>query len=162
MTSLSYYLVGMMLMNSTKKINLFAAIAAFSLSACGGAADHDHDHDAGHEAASSSNHAHDESVEVDHSRFGHMGAIYLCGNDELQTTHTDIETKLAYKGQKIDVSRVVSVIDNAFAGESFKGKFDGQTLYFRGKGYDASLKIGDEVISCEKISCIPLGGPHNH
>ena len=146
----------MMLMISTKKIHLFAAIAALSLSACGGGVDHDHT------TSRSPNPAPDEASAVDHSRFGHMSAIYICGNDELQTTHTDTETKLAYKGQKIDVARTVSVVDNAFAGESFKGKFDGQPLFFRGKGYDASLKIGDEVISCEKISCIPLGGPHNH
>ena len=147
-------------MTYSNKTCFFTALLALSVSACGGAADRDHDHEAGHEDASSASHAHDESGEVDHSRFGHMSAIYLCGNDQLQTTHTDEETKLAYKGQKIDVSRVVSVIDNAFAGESFKGNFDGQTLYFRGKGYDASLRLGGKVISCEKISCIPLGGPH--
>lgn len=145
-----------------KATYVLASFLALSASACTGAVEHVADH--GHEAASSATrHAsapHEDGSAADHDKFGHMSAIYLCGNDELQTTHTDLETKLAYKGQKIDVARTVSVIDNAFAGESFEGKFGGQSLYFRGKGYDASLKIGDEVVSCEKISCIPLGGPH--
>ena len=138
------------------KICVFAALTTLSLSGCGGAAESDHDH----EAESSASHDHDDLSAVDHSQYGHMSAIYLCGNDELQTMHTDVETKLADKGQKIDVARTVSVVDKAFAGESFKGKFNGQSLFFRGKGYHASLKIGDKVISCEKLSCIPLGGPH--
>jgi len=139
------------------KICIFTALAALSASACTGADSHADD------AAQLADHtqdAHNEEASVDYSQYGHMSAIYICGNDELQTTHTDVETKLAYKGQKIDVERTVTVIDNAFAGESFKGKLNGQSLYFRGRGHDVSLKIGDEVISCEKISCIPLGGPH--
>ena len=107
------------------KMCVFTALMTLGLSACGGAADHDHN------AAQLTSHGHDEhegSV-VDHSQFGHMSAIYICGNDELQTTHTDEETKLAYKGQKIDVARTVSVIDNAFAGENFKGRLNGQSLF---------------------------------
>ena len=146
-----------MIMTYFNKMCVFSAMMTLSLSACGGAVESDGDHPA---ASSATRHGHEDESAVDHNQFGHMSAIYICGNDELQTTHTDEETKLAYKGQKIDVARTVSVIDNAFAGESFKGRLNGQSLFFRGKGYDASLKIGDQVIGCEKISCIPLGGPH--
>jgi len=132
---------------------IFTSFAAVSLAACG-AADHGHDH------GSTDNHDHAEAETADHSKFGHMSAVYLCGDEELQTSHTDAETTLAYKGLKIDVSRKVSVIDSAFAGETFKGKFRGQNLTFKGIGYDASLTLDDEVIACEKITCIPLGGPH--
>jgi hypothetical protein len=139
-------------------------LSVFGLAACTGAADHDHadgaDHSHEDHAQKTSAANADEVSAVDHNRFGHMSAIYLCGNNQLQTFHTDTETKLAFKDQKIDVTRFVEVVDEAFAGESFKGTFKGQPLFFRGKGYDASLKLGDEVIACEKISCIPLGGPH--
>ena len=94
-------------MTYSNKTCFFTALLALSVSACGGAADRDHDHEAGHEDASSASHAHDESGEVDHSRFGHMSAIYLCGNDELQTTHTDIETKLPIRARK-SMSRELS------------------------------------------------------
>lgn len=149
------------------KVCIFAALMSFSLTACTGVEGHAGDAaqsasqtQDSHAQASHDHEPHDEGASVDHSKYGHMSAIYLCGNDQLQTMHTDAEAKLAYKGQKIDVARSVSILDNAFVGESFKGKFDGQSLYFRGKGYESSLKIGNEVISCEKLSCIPLGGPH--
>jgi len=128
-----------------------AALVAFGATACT-ASDH---HDQAH---GSDEHADIHSV--DHSKFGHMSAIYLCGEDELQTSHTDEETTIAYLGKRIMASRKVSVVDNAFAGETFNGKLDGQTLIFKGIGYDASLSIGGKVTRCEKISCIPLGGPH--
>ena len=145
-------------MRKFKKTYFFAALLGLILSACTGAADHDHAHDNAGET--SDHHAHEKTSAVDNPKLGHMSAVYICGNEELQTRYTDTESKLAYKGQKIDVVRTISVIDDVFEGESYKGTFNGQSLYFRGKGYDASLKIGDEVISCEKLSCIPLGGPH--
>lgn len=153
-------------MISMYKIFMTAALMSLGVTACTGADGHEHVEDHGHtEAANHEGDSHGETSasnhdNVDHDKFGHLSAIYLCGDHELQTTHTDKESKLAYKGFKIDVTRRVSIVDNAFAGESFKGELNGQSLIFRGKGYDASLKIGDEVMSCEKISCIPLGGPH--
>lgn len=119
------------------------------------------EHADSHSHSESKNHtSHEATDAVDHASFGHMSAIYLCGDETLQTTHNDTETKLAFRDQKIDVVRNVSLIDNAFAGESFKGTLNGQSLFFRGKGYEASLKLGSKTLSCEKISCIPLGGPH--
>jgi len=72
----------------------------------------------------------DESVRQDiskqslHDKYGHMSAIYLCGDEQLQTSHTTEATKLAYKGEKIDVIRQVT-----------------------------------QTQTCEKLSCIPMGGP---
>ena len=93
-------------------------------------------------------------------KYGHMSAIYLCGSDQLQTSHTDDETKIAYKGDKFEASRTVQILDNAFAGETFTSTYKGDKIIFRGKGFDASLTINNEVISCEKLSCIPLGENH--
>ena len=144
----------------TIKTLSLSLLGTLILSACTAqSAEHAHEDD--HSHSESEKHAdHENEGVIDHTSFGHMSAIYLCGDEMLQTTHDDSETKLAFRDQKIDVTRHVSVIDNAFAGESFKGTFDGQSLLFRGKGYDASLKLGDKTMSCEKVSCIPLGGPH--
>lgn len=148
------------MIKSKASILVLASLIAGSLSACG-AGDHGHDRgDDSHLETGVRSESQAKPEFVDHSKFGHMSAVYLCGDEELQTSHTDAETKLAYKGHKIDVSRKVSILDEAFAGESFQGKLNGQTLIFKGKGYDASLKIGDELISCQKLTCIPLGGPH--
>jgi len=142
---------------------LLAVILTASVSACTAASDHGHDHDhadASHHGsdAHSDEEGHFQSTNPD--KYGHLSAIYICGDEELQTSHTDKETKIAYKGDKFDVSRKVSIIDGAFGGETFEGKYAGQNLVFKGKGYNASLTLGDEVISCEKLTCIPLGGPH--
>ena len=142
-------------MKQMKATWITTALIGFSLSACSASADHDHDHGVdGH----IDSHAKGETV--DHSKFGHLSAIYLCADQELQTKHTDKETTLSYLGTTVDASRKVSIIDNAFAGETFKGTFKGQSFIFKGIGYDASMTLGSEVISCEKITCIPLGGPH--
>jgi len=129
----------------------------FALSVMGCSASHDH---AGHDHANGKSDSQSVSTKEANDRFGHLSAIYLCGDDQLQTSHTAKETKLAYKGAKIDVVRSVTVIDDAFGGETFKGRLNGQPLVFKGKGYDAKLTLGNEVIACEKLSCIPLGGPH--
>lgn len=94
-----------------------------------------------------------------HDKYGHMSAIYLCGDEQLQTSHTTEATKLAYKGEKIDVIRKVTIIDQTFAGETFEGTFAGQSLLFKGKGDAPTLTIGDQTQTCEKLSCIPMGGP---
>lgn len=94
-----------------------------------------------------------------HDKYGHMSAIYLCGDEQLQTSHTAEATKLAYKGEKIDVIRKVTIIDQTFAGETFEGTFAGQSLLFTGKGDAPTLTIGDQTQTCEKLSCIPMGGP---
>ena len=94
-----------------------------------------------------------------HDKYGHMSAIYLCGDEQLQTSHTAEATKLAYKGEKIDVTRRVTIIDQTFAGETFEGTFAGQSLLFKGKGDTTTLTIGDQTQTCEKLSCIPMGGP---
>lgn len=94
-----------------------------------------------------------------HDKYGHMSAIYLCGDEQLQTSHTTEATKLAYKGEKIDVIRKVTIIDQTFAGETFEGTFAGQSLLFKGKGDATTLTIGDQTQTCEKLSCIPMGGP---
>jgi len=129
------------------------ALMSFAVSACTASGDHNHDHDQGE-------HGHTESA--DHSKFGHLSAIYICGDEEqeLQTKHTDEATTLSYLGTTVKASRIVSVVDNAFTGETFKGKFEGQSFVFKGMGYDASITIGGKLTRCEKISCIPLGGPH--
>lgn len=94
-----------------------------------------------------------------HDKYGHMSAIYLCGDEQLQTTHTAEATKLAYKGEKIDVTRQVTIIDQTITGETFEGTFAGQSLLFTGKGDATTLTIGDQTQTCEKLSCIPMGGP---
>ena len=133
---------------------VFAAFTAISLACCG-AADH------GHEHGSAEGDDHADTQTVDPSKFGHLSAVYECGNKEkLQTSHTDAATTLTFRGEKVNVARKVSVVDNAFAGETFEGKFRGQNLLFKGKSHDASLTLNDDVISCQKITCIPLGGPH--
>jgi len=127
-------------MNRIFMICLAVASIGIGASACTGSAEHGHEHAEGSDHGSEAHTDGDADIQTaDHSQFGHLSAVYLCGTEELQTTHTDKETKLAYKGKKIDVSRKVSILDNAFAGETFKGKFNGQKLIFKGKGYDASL-----------------------
>ena len=135
---------------------VLTAFAAVVLSACG-AADHGHDHEVKVEAPSEDK---GKIKFAEHDKYGHLSAVYLCGDEELQTKHTTGETSLAYKGDKVNVSRKVTAIENAFGGETFEGEFRGQSLLFKGKGYDASLTIGNEVTACEKLTCIPLGGPH--
>jgi len=148
-------------MNRIFMASLATLLLGFSISACKAEHDHDHGHaDADHHETDAHSEDHAEIQTADHSKFGHLSAVYLCGDEELQTRHTDEETTLAFRGNKIDVSRTVSVLDNAFIGESFKGTFNGQPLFFKGKGYDASLTLGGEVTICEKQTCIPLGGPH--
>jgi len=93
-------------------------------------------------------------------KYGHMSAIYLCGNDQLQTSHTDDETKIAYKGDKFSASRTIQISDNAFLGETFRATHNGDVIIFKGKGHDVTLTINDDVIMCEKLSCIPLGEVH--
>ena len=93
-------------------------------------------------------------------KYGHMGAIYLCGSDQLQTSHSDDETKIAYKGEKFTASRTVQISDNAFLGETFSATHNGDVIVFKGKGQDVTLTINDDVIICEKLSCIPLGEIH--
>lgn len=137
---------------------LAAALMSFGVSACTGASDHGHgdDHSHGTEGHSSSHAEHTS----DHSKFGHFSAVYQCGNHELQTKHTDAETTVSYLGKTVEASRTVSILDDAFAGETFKGKLNGQSFIFKGKGYDASIDLGGEITICEKLTCIPLGVPH--
>jgi len=143
---------------------LAGALMGFGMPACTGSSDqHNHAENSHIESTTKSdNQSQAKPVfkTIDHSKFGHLSAVYICGDEELQTRHTDEVSTLAYQGLKIDVTRTVSVVDDAFVGESFKGTFKGQSLFFKGKGYDASLTLDDDVISCEKITCIPLGGPH--
>ena len=139
---------------------ILASFTAISLAACG-ASDHGHDHDHDHDTKAGA--ASEDKGKIkfaDHDKYGHLSAVYECGDEELQTKHTTGETTLAFRGEKVNVSREVTVIDNGFGGETFKGKFRGQNLVFKGKGYDASLTLDDDVISCKKLTCIPLGGPH--
>ena len=93
-------------------------------------------------------------------KYGHMSAIYLCGEDELQTSYTKDQTMIAYKGEKFDASRTVQVSDNAFSGETYNAVYNGDLIEFKGRGSDVTLTINDDVIACEKISCIPLGEIH--
>lgn len=97
---------------------------------------------------------------VDTSKYGHLSAIYLCGDEQLQTSHTAEKTMIAYKGAKLDASRTVQILDNAFAGETFTANQNGDVIVFQGKAYDATLQINNDVISCEKLSCTPLGENH--
>jgi len=77
-----------------------------------------------------------------------------------QTSHTDDETKIAYKGDKFSASRTIQISDNAFLGETFRATHNGDVIIFKGKGHDVTLTINDDVIMCEKLSCIPLGEVH--
>jgi len=85
-----------------------------AVSACSGSADHDHDHGAeSHKDGHTEGHS-----ETDHSKFGHLSAVYICGDEEieLKTSHTDEATTLSYLGKTVKASRKVTVIDDAFTG----------------------------------------------
>jgi len=78
-----------MMVKSYVSFLILAGFTAGSLSACG-ASDHGHDHgDASHHGADGQGDAHDHTA--DHSKFGHLSAVYLCGEEELQTFHTDAD-----------------------------------------------------------------------
>lgn len=102
----------------------------------------------------------EEAAAINTDKFGHLSAIYLCGDEQLQTSHDDMVTQIAFKGSKIDAERTVQILDGAFTGETFTGMYEGDLFVFKGKGYDASLTINDDVVQCEKLSCIPLGDVH--
>jgi len=140
-------------MKNMKSRQLVLSTLTLILAACSDAHTH-----VGHDHASNENHT--VSDKNPHDKYGHMSAIYLCGDEQLQTSHTSEATKLAYKGEKIDVTRQVTIMDEAFVGETFKGELAGQSLLFKGKGHNATLILGDQTLACEKLSCIPLGGPH--
>jgi len=115
-----------------------------------------------HAQAEDHNHAHDKGETPEkqdhskhkHAKFGHMSALYECGDAQLQTMFSRTETSLTYKKQKVYVSRV-----QRGETEFFSGTLDGQDFTLKAKGHDVLFEIGAETLTCEKLSCIPLDGP---
>ena len=113
----------------------------------GHAEDHSHSHDKDEMPAKM-------AKKDNHAKFGHMNALYECGDAELQTTFSKTETSLTYKKKKVYVSRV-----QRGETEFFSGTFEGQDFTLKAKGHDVLFEIGAETLTCEKLSCIPLDGP---
>ncbi len=89
-----------------------------------------------------------------HAPYGHASAQYVCDGRELLTQFTKEASILSYDGVEADVTLVSTA-----AGEVLTGTLDGRAVKFDAEAHRATFKIADQTLMCEKITCVPLGGP---
>lgn len=95
-------------------------------------------------------HAHGDN----HAPFGHASAQYVCGGKELLTNYAKTGMTLTYDGSPTEM------MQSSTEGERlFNGELNGQNVSFNGASHAAEFRLGNELMQCEKITCVPLDVP---